>query len=116
MDIRAKNQKKEIRKSRVRAKVVGVSERPRLSVFFSNNHIVAQIIDDSKGSTLVYKTDKHTAKEGKDIEVAKEVGKAVAEEATEKKIKKVVFDKGSKKYHGRVKALADSARDAGLEF
>lgn len=116
MDIRLKNEKKQIRKNRVRAKVTGTASRPRLSVFFSNKHVITQIIDDTTGKTLVYKNDKLSGKEGKSTDIAMNVGKEVAKEALGKKIKKIVFDKGHKKYHGRVKALADGAREGGLEF
>jgi len=108
--------KKIIRKRRVRAKISGTAERPRLSVYFSNKHIVAQLIDDTKGQVLAYETDAKIKKTGNNLEIAREVGKAIAKDALNKKIDKVVFDKGSKKYHGKVKALADGAREAGLNF
>ncbi|MCL4387059.1 MAG: 50S ribosomal protein L18 [Patescibacteria group bacterium] len=114
MDI--KQVKKIIRKKRIRAKVSGDEKTPRLSVFFSNKHISAQVIDDSKGKTLIHITDKTAKKSGKNTESAKEVGKLVAKKALEKKIQSVVFDKGSKKYHGRIKALAEASREQGLKF
>ncbi|MDP4092450.1 MAG: 50S ribosomal protein L18 [Bacillota bacterium] len=107
--------------ARVRKKVTGTSERPRLNVFRSLNHIYAQIIDDTTGVTIVSASTldpdiKGKIKFGGNKEAAKEVGKLVATKATEKGIKQVVFDRGGYIYHGRVKELADSAREAGLEF
>jgi large subunit ribosomal protein L18 len=106
--------------SRIRTKVKGVPERPRLSVNFSGQHIYAQIIDDEKGATLVgvATTEKALAKSKlrPNVKSAEEVGKLVAERAKLKKITKVVFDRGGFKYHGKVKALADAARAGGLEF
>ncbi|MCS7174545.1 50S ribosomal protein L18 [Pseudothermotoga sp.] len=106
---------------RIRKKVRGTSERPRLSVFRSEKHIYAQIIDDSKGHTLVAAStldkelrNKLTKTYG--IEAAREVGRLIAQRALNLGIKKVVFDRGGFKYHGRIKALADAAREAGLEF
>ena len=110
----------EIRKrihARIREKLSGTGERPRLNVYRSLNHIYAQVIDDQKGETLVAaSTLALKAKSGGNIAAAKEVGKAVAKSAVEKGIKKVVFDRGGYLYHGRIKALADAAREAGLEF
>ena len=110
------------RKKRVRKKVFGTPERPRLSVYRSLKHIYVQVIDDTKGITLVAASTLDPALreqlkgiKGK-MEAARLVGKLVAERALEKGIKKVVFDRGGFKYHGRVKALADGAREAGLEF
>lgn len=107
----------ERRKKKVRAKIFGTQERPRLSVFRSNRRIYAQIIDDSKGKTLVSASDlsKNPEKTSK-VEGAKKVGEKVAKGALAKKIKKVVFDKSGYKYHGRIKSLADAAREGGLEF
>src|ERR1035437_5819348 len=106
--------------TRIREKMSGTPERPRLNVYRSLNHIYTQLIDDLNGVTLVSaasfgkKTaDKHY---GGNVAAAKEVGKLIAERAKEKGIKRVVFDRGGYLYHGRVKALADSAREAGLEF
>ena len=95
--------------------------RPRLSVFRSSKHIYAQLIDDAKGQTLVSassmeKTTREGAKTGANIAAAKAVGKLIAERAKEKGIKDVVFDRGGYLYHGRVKALADAAREGGLNF
>jgi large subunit ribosomal protein L18 len=113
-----KQQKKYRRHRRIRAKVKGTQERPRLSVFRSNQHIYVQLIDDSQAQTLVSCSDlKVKEKKGlTKMEIAKEVGKSIAKKALEKKIKKVVFDRGGYKYHGRVKAVAEGAREGGLEF
>ena len=102
---------------RIRQKMQGTAERPRLNVYRSLNHIYAQIIDDAKGETLLSASSLASkVKTGGNVAAAKEVGKLVAERAIEKGIKKVVFDRGGYLYHGRIKALADSAREAGLEF
>ncbi|HEX4749829.1 MAG TPA: 50S ribosomal protein L18 [Bryobacteraceae bacterium] len=111
----------EIRKrihKRIRARMAGTPERPRLAVFRSVNHIYAQVIDDQQGHTLVAagSIEKDLKGKGGNIEGAKAIGKAVAQRAQEKGIKRVVFDRGGYLYHGRVKALADAAREAGLEF
>jgi large subunit ribosomal protein L18 len=95
--------------------------RPRLSVFRSSKHIYAQVIDDAKGQTLVAassveKEVRAGGKTGANIEAAKAVGKRLAERAKQKGVKQVVFDRGGYLYHGRVKALADAAREGGLEF
>ena len=102
---------------RIRSRVAGTSERPRLAVFRSVKHIYAQVIDDTKGHTVVAagSTEKDS-KNGGNVAGAKEIGKLVAERAKSKGIAKVVFDRGGYLYHGRVKALADAARAAGLEF
>ncbi|MGI8989833.1 MAG: 50S ribosomal protein L18 [Bryobacteraceae bacterium] len=105
---------------RIRKKLRGTPERPRLTVFRSVSHIYAQVIDDTKGQTLVSASTlagkSEGGKTGGNLAAAKEIGKAVAERAKEKGIQKVVFDRGGYIYHGRVKALADAAREAGLEF
>ena len=106
---------------RVRTKVVGTTERPRLSVYRSLDHIYAQVIDDHSGKTLVsassVDTDtKKNLKGGGNVAAAKVIGKAIAERAKAAGVNKVVFDRGGYKYHGRVKALADAAREAGLQF
>jgi large subunit ribosomal protein L18 len=101
--------------ARIREKMAGTGERPRLNVYRSLNHIYAQVIDDQTGQTLV-SASSIKMKTGGNVAAAKEIGKAVAEKAVEKGIKKVVFDRGGFLYHGRVKALADAAREAGLEF
>ena len=108
----------EIRKRihvRIREKLSGTAERPRLNVYRSLNHIYAQLIDDQKGETLA-SASTLKLKTGGNVAAAKDIGKAIAEKAKEKGIKKVVFDRGGFLYHGRVKALADAAREAGLEF
>lgn len=121
------------RRRRVRAKIFGTAERPRLSVFRSHNHIYAQLIDDATGKTLVAASDINVLGAGGDnkdgkasprgakktqtkSEMAALIGKKLAQIAQEKQIKKVIFDRGGFAYHGRIKALADAAREAGLEF
>jgi large subunit ribosomal protein L18 len=101
--------------ARIRAKLAGTAERPRLNVYRSLNNIYAQVIDDQKGETLV-SASTIKSKTGGNVAAAKEIGKAVAELAVAKGIKKVVFDRGGYLYHGRIKALADAAREAGLDF
>lgn len=106
---------------RVRKRVFGTPERPRLNVFRSHKHIYAQVIDDTVGHTLAAASTVDVALRGQTegktkSEQAKLVGKLVAERALEAGVKKVVFDRGGYKYHGRVKALAEAAREAGLEF
>ncbi len=104
--------------ARIRSRVAGNSERPRLAVFRSLNHIYAQLIDDEQGHTLVAaaSTEKDLRGKGGNVEGAKLIGTTVAQRAKEKGINRVVFDRGGYQYHGRVKALADAAREAGLEF
>ena len=105
------------RHARVRAKVSGTKEVPRLNVFRSNSNIFAQIIDDTTGNTLVSSSSVELKlKNGGNVEGAKLVGKDVAEKAKKAKIKAVVFDRGGYQYHGRVEALAEAARENGLEF
>ena len=128
-----KTEKKEIRSrihQRIRRKLQGTAERPRLAVFRSVAHIYAQVIDDAEGRTIVAASSVDKAAAGKpakgaktskkaaggNVAVAKAIGKLVAERAKEKGISKVVFDRGGYQYHGRIKALADAARAAGLEF
>jgi len=103
---------------RIRRRVAGTDERPRLAVFRSINHIYAQVIDDRQGHTLASaaSTEKDLRGKGGNVEGAKLIGQKVAERAKEKGVTKVVFDRGGYLYHGRVKALADAARAAGLEF
>ena len=114
-DTRAQRMK---RHSRVRSKISGTPERPRLSVFRSENNIYAQIIDDVAGSTLVSVSTVEKGFEGNggNVEAAKKIGALVAERALKKGIEEVVFDRGGYIYHGRVQALADGAREAGLKF
>lgn len=104
------------RKHRIRATVTGTTERPRLSVFVSNHHVTAQIIDDSKHTTVAYITTVGQKVPGTMTEKATWVGTEIAKKAKTAKVKQVVFDRGGKLYHGRVAALADAARKAGLEF
>lgn len=104
------------RERRIRGKIVGTAARPRLSVFRSNAHMYAQLIDDQKRETLLGVSDKLVAKVAGKANIAKELGVTLAKKALEKKIEKVVFDKGSYAYHGRVKAIAEGAREGGLKF
>ena len=106
---------------RIRHRFSGTAERPRLAVFRSNNHMYAQIIDDSVGNTLVaastlQKDVKAELEKTNNVDAAAYLGKVIAEKALEKGIKEVVFDRGGFIYQGKVKALADAAREAGLEF
>jgi large subunit ribosomal protein L18 len=113
----AKIQKQQRRKARARAKFSGTSKRPRLSVFRSLKNINVQIIDDSISKTLVSVDEKELKLDKKNkTEIAFEVGKKIAEKALEKKIKECVFDRSGYKYHGRVKAVAEGAREGGLKF
>lgn len=116
-----KDSKNEIRlriHKRIRSRVSGTESRPRLAVFRSVKHIYAQVIDDGKGHTLVAagSNEKDVRGKGGNVDGAKLIGKMVADRAKEKGITRVVFDRGGYLYHGRVKALADAAREAGLEF
>lgn len=109
------------RKQRVRKRVVGTAERPRLNVFRSSSHIYAQIIDDLKGATLAAassldKSLRTSVKSTGSIEGAKAVGKLLAKRAKAAKVQTVVFDRGGRMYHGRVKALAEASREGGLQF
>ena len=115
----SRNSMRLVRHERIRSNIMGTSDIPRLCVFRSNTGIYAQIIDDETRTTLVSASslDKDlNIKNGSNVEAAKVVGKAIAEKATKAKITKVVFDRGGYLYHGRVKALADAARENGLEF
>ncbi|HEY4706500.1 MAG TPA: 50S ribosomal protein L18 [Thermodesulfobacteriota bacterium] len=109
----------ERRKARVRKKITGTAERPRLNVRRSNKHIYAQIIDDVTGTTIAAASTQMKDFDGADakkIEAAKKVGQAIAKVAVEKGVGKVVFDRSGYIYHGRIKALAEGAREAGLDF
>lgn len=111
-----KNEARLRRQKRVRAKISGTPNCPRLSVYRSLNHIYAQLIDDQNNKTIVSANDSEV-KEGKTkIEKAKAVGQAIAQKALAKKVEKAVFDRGMFKYHGRVQAVADGAREAGLKI
>jgi len=116
-----KNEQRDRRSRRTRSRVHGTAERPRLSVFRSSQHIYAQVINDDTGTTLAAVSSLTKALEGAlgeatKTDAAKKVGEAIAKACTEKGLKKVVFDRGGYQYHGRVSALADAARKAGLEF
>jgi large subunit ribosomal protein L18 len=106
--------------TRIREKIAGTATRPRLNVYRSLNHIYTQLIDDANGITIASASSQSRKGEekvtGGNVEAAKTVGKLIAERGLEKGIKKVVFDRGGYLYHGRIKALADAAREAGLEF
>ena len=108
--------KAEFRANRTRAKIHGTAERPRLSVNISNKHIIAQIIDDDKGTTLAYATTVGSKDKGSKTELAAKIGSEIAKKAKKAKIEKVVFDRGARLYAGRLSALADAARKEGLEF
>jgi len=115
-----KNEKRGHVHERIRKRLQGTAERPRLNVYRSLNHIYAQVIDDMSGRTLVSASTAEGKKEnrrtGGNVAAAKSVGKTIAERAKAKGVSKVVFDRGGYIYHGRVKALADAAREAGLQF
>lgn len=115
MKIITKNSKTR-RIKRVRSKAFGFSTRPRLSVFRSNRQIYAQLIDDEKGKTLASARSSEVENEKNKTKVSRTVGLNLAQKAMTLKIKKVVFDRGSYKFHGRVKSLAEGAREGGLEF
>ncbi len=106
-------QRRRIRR-RIRSKISGTPERPRLSVFRSNKHIYAQLIDDLAGTTLAAASTRESGEEGIGVESAKSVGKRIAERAKEAGVERAVFDRGGYRYHGNVKALAEGAREAGL--
>ena len=107
---------KAYRAARTRAKIHGTAERPRLTVHFSNLHIVAQVIDDDKGVTLAYATTVGAKAEGTKTEKAALIGTEIAKKAKAEGVKKVVFDRGEKLYAGRMHALSEAARKEGLEF
>jgi len=108
--------KRSIRHNRVRSRVTGTEARPRLNVFRANRHIYAQVIDDAKGVTLATASSSEITTKAKKSDTATEVGKLIAQKALAKNISTVVFDRGGFAYHGRVKALAEAAREAGLKF
>lgn len=113
-----KNQVRKKRHARVRSKISGTTQRPRLNVYRSNKNIYAQIIDDTQGVTLVSASTMDKGFEGSagNVEAASKIGETIAKKAADKNIKAVVFDRGGYLYHGRVKALAEAARENGLEF
>ncbi len=105
------------RHKKIRKVIIGTQERPRLFVFRSNKHIYAQLINDDNSKVLMSASDKDLKiKKGKKADIAKEIGVLIAKKAVENKIEKVVFDRGGIVYHGRIKALADGAREGGLKF
>jgi large subunit ribosomal protein L18 len=116
MEFKTKNEKRKQRHKRIRSKMSGTSDVPRLSVFISNRHLYAQLIDDTKNKTILSVSDLKSKKKLKMTVVAKELGELLAQRALEKKIEKIVFDRSGYKYHGRVKALAEGAREGGLRF
>jgi large subunit ribosomal protein L18 len=112
-----KTQLKALRRGRVRAKVIGSPTRPRMSVFRSNSNIYVQMIDDAAGKTLAAASSQELkAAKGKKSDIAAEVGKLAAQKAKAAGITEVVFDRGGNRYHGRIKSLAEAAREAGLKF
>lgn len=116
---KSKNATRQKRHLRIRQNISGTASKPRLNVFRSNKQIYAQLIDDVNGTTLAYASSSDKALKltnGGNVEAAKVVGKQIADAAKKANIKTVVFDRGGYLYHGRVKALADAAREAGLEF
>jgi len=116
MAISKSDRRLRIRRS-IRRKISGTTDTPRLSVFKSNKGIYAQLIDDSKGNTLVFSSSEDIGEKGKkSVEVSKNVGKKLAEKAQALGIETIVFDRGGYPYHGRVKALAESVREGGLKF
>ncbi len=124
MKIRTKDDRRERIHLRQRKRILGTSERPRLSVFRSVSHIYAQVIDDLNGKTIVSAASTEPALKGKfandvrggNLKGAEAIGRTIAERSIEKGIKRVVFDRGGFLYHGRIRAVADAARKAGLEF
>ena len=104
------------RRLRIRKKVQGTAERPRLSVFRSAKHIYVQVIDDVGGSTIAAASSVAGATDGSKVDAAKSVGSLVAKACIDRGVEQVVFDRGGYRYHGRVRALAESAREAGLKF
>ncbi len=105
------------RHRRIRASIIGTAERPRLVVFRSLKHISAQLIDDTVGRTIASADDRQLEKaKGKKVDLAKAVGTLIAKKATEAKITSVIFDRGGYQFHGRIRALADGAREGGLTF
>ena len=119
MDNKSKKQNRTRRHQRVRARIIGTSKRPRVSVFKSNKHVFAQLIDDESGKTIISSKVISAVKskiKGNKSKKAEEIGKIIAEKAKEAGINEVVFDRGGYKYHGRVKAVAEGLRAGGLKF
>ncbi len=123
MAVKTRREKRLIRHKRIRKKVYGTAERPRMAFYKSLNNLYVQIIDDDKGHTILSASTiskdfvkKYGIKGGKNMELARKLGEFIAEKALEKGITNVVFDRGGFKYHGKVKAFADAAREKGLKF
>jgi large subunit ribosomal protein L18 len=116
MEIKSRNNLRLHRKRRIEAKIRGKAQRPRLSIFRSLKSLYAQVINDESGKTLVAAGLSEIKKTKNDIAGAKEIGKLIAKKCLEKKIVEVVFDRSGYKYHGKVKAVADGAREGGLKF
>lgn len=116
MNLAQKLLNRTLRKGRVRSRISGTTERPRLTVTISNLHVSAQLIDDTVGKTLAYATTVGSTQKGTKSELAAWVGAEIAKKATKAKITRVVFDRNGRAYAGRLKALADAAREGGLEF
>jgi large subunit ribosomal protein L18 len=114
--VRDKRVQKSRRQMRIRRKIFGTAERPRLSVYRSNIHIYAQLVDDLEGHTLSSADSREVTGARNKTDAARKVGEAIAEKAREAGIETVVFDRGGNMYHGRVRALAEGARDGGLRF
>jgi len=111
-----KIEKKIKRKLRMKGKIHGTSEKPRMNIFRSNDHVYVQLIDDVKRVTILSASDYKLKVKGTKTQISTEVGKNIAKQALKKGIKTIVFDRGGNKYHGRVKAIADGAREGGLIF
>jgi large subunit ribosomal protein L18 len=121
MRVETKHRLKQLRRVRIRKKVVGTKDRPRMSVCFTGQHIYVQFVDDQSGVTLASTSTRHKAVSDKEklkanVDSAKKIGSLAAEAAKAKGISAVVFDRGGLRYHGKVKALADAAREGGLKF
>ncbi len=121
MQVQKKRKLKQLRRWRIRRKVMGTADRPRMSVCFTNEHIYVQFIDDQKGSTVASASSRDKTTPGRDtlsanVESAKKVGALAAGAAKNKGVSTVVFDRNGARFHGKVKALADAAREAGLKF
>lgn len=116
MNIKEKQYRRMRRHKRVRSRVVGTAERPRLNVFRSNKHIYAQLVDDSAGKIMASVSDHGFKEKGKGVENSKQVGAQLAQAIMKNGVEKVVFDRSGYSYHGNVKAVADGAREAGLQF
>ncbi len=112
----SKNVTRQKRHLRIRKIIEGTAERPRMNVFRSNNALYVQVIDDVKQTTLISARSQETGLKGSNVESAKAVGKLIAEKALAQGVTEVVFDRGGYLYHGRIKALAEAAREAGLKF